>query len=121
MSNSSVAVTLEVVREAVQRARKEMKTTRTLNDVKEVTIAEQKIPQGQTGVEVKFGSVLNADAVIVFTPKKVGLHFNGAANPEITCGSYMVLLDTQITSLHVDNDIVTEDVTVEVWLVALTD
>lgn len=119
ISTNTLSVVLDITRSAVGRGTKDLKVPRTMDDIEQFQIVEQKVTAGASGVAVSFGPMTTVNALIVFTPKAVGLHLNGAvaATP---VGSFAVLLDTEVTSLSIDNS-GTEDVTVEIWLASLSD
>lgn len=119
-SNNTFSAILQIAREAVNRGSKNINIVASIVDVVTVQIVEQVIAGDATGVEIDFGPVTTAVGFVVFTSKKVGLHINDPLAPEIPCGSITVIMDTGITSLVVDNDLLDpeEDVTVEVWLIA---
>ena len=120
--NNTLSVVLDIVRAAVGRGTFERKVPCTLEGIEEIQIVEQKLTAGATGVAVNFGPIATADAMLVFTPKAIAMHINDADAPAVQCGSVSVLLNTSVTSLHLDNNIETTpvDTVVEIWLIALT-
>lgn len=116
MSNNTLSFTLQVNRSAVNRGEKDLNTVVTLSDVAESALIEQKLPADTAGISVGFGPVTTASGVVIYSTKKIGVIINGGT--EIECGSMFVLLDTNITSVVLDNDVVAGvEHTVEVWLV----
>lgn len=120
-SNNTLSVTFDINRSAVGFGTHERRVPITLENLDQLVIVEQKLTAGATGSVVAFGPLTSADAVLVFTPRPVSLHINGADAPEVQVGSIAVLMDTSVTSLTIDNNAVgATDIKVEIWLVSKT-
>lgn len=119
--NNVLSVIFDITRSAVGRATYDRKVPCTIEGVEELQIVEKKLVAGAVGVPINFGPVAKADALLLFTPRPVGMHLNDADAPVVQSGSAAVLMDTNITSLFLDNNIETvpQDVVVEIWIVAL--
>lgn len=121
-SSSTLSFIIQAMRAATNRSQHEFNTVVTISDVKQFSCIDVKLAASQVAVQAQFGTLTNIVGVIVHSPKKVGLHFNGAGSVEIECGSLFVALDTVVTSIHIDNDLLAspEEQTVEVWVVTKT-
>jgi len=117
-SKSTLSFVMQAVRSATNRGDKTFESTVTIPDILEFQVVEMVVPAGDVGVPVNFGQIESASGFLVFTSKLIGLRINSPSAPQIPCGSQTVLLDTAVTSLNIDNNLLVDatDQTVEIWL-----
>lgn len=114
MSNNSVVVNVSIARSALRLSYKELATSHALEDVN-LSLIEVSVPANTTLHEVKFGDVTTAKLVVLNFLTPVSVHLQTTDAPAVKCGMQLVLVDTDVTAIYVDNPTTTV-VSGEVWL-----
>lgn len=118
VSQDTLSVVFEVIRAMQNRTKSDLATSRTLTNITDVVLAEPILPASTSNISFDFGSVVTAAALIILTPQPIGVRINGASSRR--CGSLLIWLDTDVTSLAFDNTLISPSATIKpsVWLVS---
>ena len=113
-SNNTLILQGTLTRSRVNGGQHSLPILQTLTNLTDLVVREKTITHGAGNIALPFDGV-TAKAVVIYTPKTVQARVNGAA-VDTQVGSYLVLLDTAITTLTLRNDDPSVDVIVEFWI-----
>ena len=114
-SNNTLVLQGSLTRSRVQGGQHTLPILQTLTNLTDLVVREKTIVHGAGLIALPFDNV-TAKSLVIYTPQALAFRLNGSGIDNGTVGSFLILLDTNITSCSLRNDDAAKDAVIEFWI-----